>query len=188
MMTTVRLLGVLGEEFVREIKLSVESVHEAMWALCNIYPRFRPWVLEQGKHGLAYEVFIGDWQIEEKHLGVPTGGAMVTVVPIIMGSGGGLGKILLGAVLIGVGVFSGGAGFLGLSSTSLLLSGAALILTGLVGMLQPKAEEDGKENSLIFGSTTAVTKVGAAKPLAFGVHLVNPIVISARIRTFQLAS
>lgn len=188
MLTTVKLLGALGDEFIQEIRLCVNSVHEAMWALCNIYPSFRPWVLEQGQHGLAYEVFVGDWQIEERHLDVATGGATVTIVPIIQGSGGGLGKVILGLALVGIGVFSGGAGFLGLSSTSLLLAGGALILSGITGMLQPKAEEDGKENSLIFGSTTAVTKVGAAKPLAFGVHLVNPIVISARIRTFQLAS
>lgn len=188
MITTVKLLGVIGEEFVKEIKLCVNSVHEAMWALCNIYPRFKPWVLRQGQHGLAYEVFIGDWQIEEKHLDVPTGGATITVCPVIMGSGGGLGKILIGVALVGIGIFSGGAGFLGLSSTSLLLAGGALILSGIVGILQPKAEKDGKDNSLIFSGQAPVTKVGAAKPLVFGEFVVSGLVVSARIRTFQLAS
>jgi len=187
MMTKIKLLGVLGEEFVQEIKLCVNSVHEAMWALCNIYPRFKPWVIEQGRHGLAYEVFVGDWQIEEKHLDTATGGADITVVPTILGSGGSLGKILLGVALIGVGVFSGGAGFLGLSSTALLLSGGALLLSGIVGALQPKAQDKGQENSLIFNGQPAVTKVGAAKPIVFGVILTTPIVVSARIRTFALA-
>jgi predicted phage tail protein len=187
MMTTVKLLGVLGEEFVNEIKLCVNSVHEAMWALCNIYPRFKSWVIEQGQHGLAYEVFVGDWQIEERHLDVATGGATITVVPVILGSGGGLGKILLGVALVGVGLATGGAGFLGLSSTSLLLAGGALILSGIVGSKQPKAQEDGKENSLIFSGQTAVTKVGAAKPLVFGVMLTTPIIVSARIRTYQMS-
>jgi predicted phage tail protein len=187
MLTKIKLLGVLGEEFVKEIKLCVNSVHEAMWALCNIYPRFKPWVIEQGRHGLAYEVFVGDWQIEEKHLGCASGGADITVIPTILGSGGGLGKILLGVALIGIGVFSGGAGFLGLSSTSLLLSGGALLLSGLVGGKQPKAEDKGVPNSLIFNSQPAVTKVGAAKPLVFGVMLTTPIIISARIRTYQLS-
>lgn len=187
MLTTVKLLGVLGEEFVKEIRLCVNSVHEAMWALCNIYPSFKPWVLRQGQHGLAYEVFVGNWQIEEKHLDVPTGGTTVTVVPVIQGSGGGLGKIILGVALIGIGVFSGGAGFLGLSSTSLLLAGGALILSGIVGMLQPKADEDGQTNSLIFSGDAPVTKVGAAKPLVFGEFVVSGLVISARIRTYQLS-
>lgn len=187
MMTTIKLLGVLGEEFVKEIRLCVNSVHEAMWALCNLYPKFKPWVIEQGRHGLAYEVFVGDWQIEEKHLDCPNGGADITVIPVIMGSGGGLGKILLGVALIGIGIASGGAGFLGLSSTSLLLAGGALLLSGLVGSKQPKNDDKGVPNSLVFGNSTAVTKVGAAKPLAFGVILVSPIVISARIRTYALA-
>jgi predicted phage tail protein len=185
MMTTIRLLGVLGEEFVKEIKLCVNSVHEAMWALCNIYPRFKPWVIEQGRHGLAYEVFVGDWQIEEKHLDCASGGADITVIPTILGSGGGLGKILLGVALVGIGL--SGVGFLGLSGTSLLLAGGSLILSGIVGSKQPKAEDKGVPNSLIFNSQPAVTKVGAAKPLVFGVMLTTPIIISARIRTYQLS-
>lgn len=185
-MTKVRLAGVLGEEFIEEIDLCVNSVHEAMWALTNIYPRFKPWVIEQGRHGLCYEVFIGDWQIEEKHLDAPCGGTDITVVPIVSGSGG-IGKILLGVALIGIGIATGGAGFLGLSSTSLLLAGGALILSGLVGSKQPKNDDKGVPNSLIFGNTTAVTRVGAAKPLVFGVFLVPPIVISARVRTYALA-
>jgi len=187
MMTTVKLLGVLGDEFINEIKLCVNSVHEAMWALCNIYPKFKPWIIEQGRYGLAYEVFIGDWQIEERHLDIPNGGATITVVPTILGSGGGLGKILLGVALIGIGVFSGGAGFLGLSSTSLLLAGGSLLLSGLVGGKQPKAEDKGVPNSLIFNSQPAVTKVGAAKPLCFGVHLCSGLIVSGRIRTYSMA-
>ena len=184
MLTKIKLLGVLGEEFVKEIKLCVNSVHEAMWALCNIYPRFKPWVIEQGRHGLAYEVFVGDWQIEEKHLDCASGGADITVIPTILGSGGGLGKILLGVALVGIGL--SGVGFLGLSSTALLLSGGALLLTGLIGSKQPKTD-DKNPNSLIFGSTQQVTKVGAAKSLCFGVHLTGGLIISARIRTHQLA-
>ena len=104
MLTNIKLCGVLGEEFVKEIQLCVNSVHEAMWALQNIFPHFKPWALEQGQHGLAYEVFIGDWQIEEKHLGTPTGGQEITIVPIVGASGGNLGKIILGVALVGAGL------------------------------------------------------------------------------------
>ena len=171
----------------KEISLCVNSVHEAMWALQNIYPRFKSWVLEQGQHGLVYEVFIGDWQIGEEHLGAAVGGADVTVVPIVGASGGNLGKIILGVALIGAGlVFSGG--LLGLSSTSLLLAGGAMLLSGIAGMLQPKnKDEDGNPNSLVFGNTSEVTRVGAAKQMVFGTHICSGIIISARIRTFQLA-
>ena len=178
MLTKIKLLGVLGEEFVQEIELCVNSVHEAMWALCNIYPRFKSWIIEQGRHGLAYEVFVGDWQIEERHLGVATGGTDITVVPVILGSGGSLLKILLGAALIGVGFLTGG--------TTLLLAGGALLLSGLVGSKQPKSDEK-SPNSLIFGNTQQVTKVGAAKPLVFGVHVITGIIISAYIKTTELA-
>lgn len=188
MLTKIRLCGVLGEEFVKEISLCVNSVHEAMWALQNIYPRFKSWVLEQGLHGLAYEVFIGNWQIGEEHLGVAVGGADVTVVPIVGASGGNIGKIIMGVALIGLGLATGGAGFLGLSSTSLLLAGGAMLLSGITGMLQPKnKDEQGNPNSLVFGNSSEVTRVGAAKQSVFGVHVCSGIIISARIRTFQLA-
>lgn len=186
MLTKIRLCGVLGEEFVKEISLCVNSVHEAMWALQNIYPRFKSWVLEQGRHGLAYEVFIGDWQIGEEHLGAAVGGANVTVVPKVGASGGNLGKIILGVALIGLSFT--GVGFLGLSSTSLLLAGGAMILSGVAGMLQPKnKDENGNDNSLIFSGQQQVTRVGAAKPLVFGVHVTGGVIISARIRTYALA-
>lgn len=185
MLTTIKLCGVLGEEFIEEVKLCVNSVHEAMWALQQIYPRFKSWVLQQAQHGLAYEVFIGDWQIEEKHLGAATAGQDITVVPLIGGSGN-VGKIILGVALIGAGlVFSGG--LLGLSSTTLLLAGGSLLLSGIVGSLQPKADENGQKNSLIFSGQPNTTSVGAAKPMCFGVFLVSGTVVSARIRTYALA-
>lgn len=186
MITNIKLCGVLGEEFVKELQLSVNSVHEAMWALQQIYPRFKSWVLEQGSHGLAYEVFIGDWQIEEKHLGAATGGQQITVVPIVGASGGNLLKLVAGIALVGLSFT--GVGLLGLSSTSLLLAGSALIVGGLVSMLTPKAKkEDGSDNSLIFNGQPNVVAVGAAKPLCFGEFLVSGTVVSARVRTYALA-
>lgn len=187
MLTKIKLLGALGEEFVKEIELCVNSTHEAMWALQQLYPRFKSWVLEQSQHGLAYEVFVGDYQIGEDELKLPSGGDEIVVVPLVGGSGGNIFKIIGGLALIGIGIATGGAGFLGLSSTSLLLAGGALLLSGIVGSLQPKNKEDGEKNSLIFGNSTEVTRVGAAKPCVFGVHACSGLIISARIRTFQLA-
>jgi predicted phage tail protein len=177
----------LGEEFIPEINLDINSVQEASWALQNIFPRFKSWVLEQAQHGLAYEVFVGDWQIGEQHLLAATGGQEISIIPLIGGSGRGIISIIGGLALIGLGLATGGAGFLGFSSTSLLLAGGALLLQGIIGSKSPKAEENGQKNSLIFSGQPNVTAVGAAKPLCFGVFLVSGTVVSARIRTFELS-
>ncbi|SVB48903.1 uncharacterized protein METZ01_LOCUS201757, partial [marine metagenome] len=55
---------------------------------------------------------VGDYEVGEDELAHPIGQSDLHFVPVIAGAGGSTGKILGGIALIGVGIASGGAGFM----------------------------------------------------------------------------
>ena len=59
-----------------------------------------------------YQVLVGKEDIDETELHNPIGKSDISIVPVITGAGGGLGKTLLGVALIGFAVLAPGAGFM----------------------------------------------------------------------------
>ena len=93
-----------------------------------------------------YQVLVGDEDIDETELHNPIGKSDISIVPVITGAGGGLGKTLLGVALIGFSIASGG-GFsalfskeglsLGFFGNLAMNVGVGLTLMGVTEMLFP---------------------------------------------------
>ena len=55
-----------------------------------------------------YQVLVGKEDIDETELHNPIGQSDISIVPVISGAGGGVGKTLLGVALIGFSIATGG--------------------------------------------------------------------------------
>lgn len=169
-MTTIILKGDLAGKFTPKLRGDVNSVREAVMLLEANFPALRMHLATAHERGFAYEVYVGDWQIEAKHLYAPTGRQQIVIAPVIMGSGGNIGKIILGVGLVALGVFTGGVGFI--SASSLILVGGTMALSGILGLFnQPKApnpNDDEKKASLIFNAGVNTISQGGRMPLMYG--------------------
>jgi len=181
---TIRLLGAFGREFGRTHRLVVETAAEAIRALCTLFPDFRPRVIEQAERGVAWRIVTDDPRglDEDRALaGIP--GDTLIFAPILAGRGG-FGRILAGVAFIALGVFTGGIGFLGLSSSSLLLTGGALVLGGVASLLTktPRAPVDADTKQLessLYSNAAGTGGQGSPVPVVYGLRRVeNPLVIS----------
>jgi predicted phage tail protein len=105
--TKIILKDELADLFVGELVADVNSVREAVSCMEANFPAFRSHLARSHERGYAYEVYVGDWNIEEKHLHYPTGQQSITIAPVLMGAGN-FGKIILGVGFTGSGF--GGCG------------------------------------------------------------------------------
>jgi len=136
----------------------------------------------------------------------PIGQSDIKFVPVISGSGGNLGKILLGGALIAMsfgvgGLFTsplafggGGIGFAsaGLGAKAAFGIGAGLVLSGVSGMLfpVPKMPEFSSEQdprlSFSFSGTQQTGRAGTPVPVVYGEIVTGSVVISGGIDTEQV--
>ncbi|AGZ34638.1 MAG: tail assembly protein [Pseudomonas sp.] len=175
MKRTVKLYGVLRKHFGREYLLDVQSPRDAVQALCILVPGFEKFLATGEERGLVFTVFSGRRNLAPEELDLQGNDAEeIRIAPIIQGSKqGGLFQVVLGAVLVVAGVFTGG-----LSSgvgIALMAGGAALALGGVVQMLSPTAKtgsldrnEDGNNPSYGFGSAVTTIAQGNPYPVLYG--------------------
>jgi predicted phage tail protein len=137
----------------------------------------------------SYRVLVEDRPTELEELHYPAGKGDIKIVPILAGEGGrGLGSILLGGVLIGAALFTGGfsLGVTSFSFSSIAGNlGVALVLGGVNQMLTPtpSTPEEDPDKSFAFNSPVNVSRAGLVIPLIYGQTLVGSSVISAAIET-----
>lgn len=175
MKRTVKLYGVLRKHFGREYLLDVQSPRDAVQALCIMLPGFEKFLATGEERGLVFTVFSGRRNLAPEELGLQGRDAEeIRIAPIIQGSKqGGLFQVVLGAVLVVAGVFTGGlTSGLGIA---LMAGGAALALGGVVQMLSPTAKtgsldrnEDGNNPSYGFGSAVTTIAQGNPYPVLYG--------------------
>tara|TARA_R100000231_G_scaffold138983_1_gene118767 strand:- start:4044 stop:4634 length:591 start_codon:yes stop_codon:yes gene_type:complete len=177
----------------KEFDVQVNSVKQAVSFLINNFPQ-----LEKYMSPKYYQVKVGKEQIGEEEICYPIGKEDIHFIPVITGSGRGLGKILLGAVLIGV-AFMGGAGlsltgFTGGAGISASIGnlGIALVLTGVSEMLFPlpkpqkfESEEDPRL-SFSFSGMQNTSRAGTPVPIVYGEIMTGSVVVSAAIDTNQV--
>ena len=145
-----------------------------------------------------YQVLVGKEDIDETELHNPIGQSDISIVPVISGAGGGLGKTLLGVALIGISLASGGGmgvflkeGFTGLAAIGMNV-GIGLTLMGVSEMLFPLPKpqdftnEEDPRISFSFSGVQNTSRAGTSHPIVYGEIVTGSVVISAGIDTNQV--
>ena len=193
-----RLARFLGE---RTFEAEISSPTDAFKFLLANFPSLESHMMEQN-----YCVKVGDYEINETELDIPTGSQEIKIVPVIMGAKKGFGRFLLGAVLIGAVVVTGGAagvafgaggglgfgltaGTTGLGATLLAAAGNLgiyLALSGAAQMISPTEELGGASDdpaSFTFNGIQNTIRAGVAIPVVYGEIFTGSLVVSGGIDT-----
>ena len=186
-----RLARFLGQ---RTFEAEINSPVDAIRFLTANFPALQSHMIEQN-----YCVKVGDYEINDKELDIPVGQQEIKIVPVAIGARRGLGRFLLGAVLIGVAVFNpavgmGLGGGLGFSTASGAFSLAAvagnlvvyLALSGAAEMISPTPTPDSASddpNSFTFNGILNTIRAGVAIPVVYGEVFTGSIIVSAGIDT-----
>ena len=200
MLRKVKLYGELAK-FVghKEFDVQVDTVGKAVSFLIHNFPK-----LEKYMNPKYYQVKVGNSDISKDEINYPIGNQDIHFIPVIQGAGrGGLGKILLGTVLIGVAVATGGTslalGFGGFSgglgiSAALGNIGLALSLSGVSEMLfpLPQPQQFNSENdpqlSFSFSGIQNTSRAGTPIPIVYGEIFTGSVVISVSVDTNQVSA
>ena len=203
MLRKIKLYGELAK-FVghKEFEVKADTLAHAVSFLINNFEGVEKYM--SPKH---YQVKVGNYAVDESELSHPIGKEDIHFVPVITGAGRGLGKILLGAALIGLVFLSGGVSFSSgvlefgggkgifasaFISKSFTYLGGYLLLSGVSEMLFPlpkppsfESEEDPRL-SFSFGGTQQTGRAGTPVPLVYGEIFTGSVVISGGIDTEQV--
>jgi len=199
MLRKIKLYGELAK-FIghKEFEVKAETVGKAVSFLIHNFPDIEAYMSPK-----KYQVKVGDYDIDEKEIHHPVGGQDIHFIPVISGAGRGLGKFIVGAVLIGIAVASGGTGLslgaggvFGFTGGGLAAIGGnlglALVLTGVSEMLFPlpkppdfSSEED-PQLSFSFSGVQNTSRAGTPVPIVYGEIFTGSVVISAAIDTNQV--
>ena len=196
MLRKVKLYGELAD-FVghKELDAVINSTADAIRFLISNFEG-----LEAHMADRHYQVLVDDYDIDETEIHNPIGQSDISIIPVISGAGGGVGKTLLGVALIGVSLATGG-GFPALFSKTGLTNvfssigfnvGVGLTLMGVSEMLfpLPKPQEFSNEEdpriSFNFSGVQNTSRAGTSHPIAYGEIVTGSVVISAGIDTNQV--
>ncbi|MBD2815232.1 tail assembly protein [Xenorhabdus sp. Flor] len=180
---TIRLYGVLGAQFGREHRLAVSSPQEAIRALSVLIEGFEQFLLTAKERGLTFAVFSGKRNISREELAF-SGEDAIRIAPMIIGSKkGGLFQTILGAVMVVAGVFMWATPW----GVPLVMSGASMMLGGVVQMLSPmpgglaRREDPDNKPSYAFGGPVNSIAQGNPVPVGYGRRRIGGAIISAGI-------
>ena len=185
-----RLARFLGQNtFEAEVNSTVDAIR---FLLAN-FPNLQSHMIEQN-----YCVKVGEYQISDKELDTPIGNQEIKIVPVAVGARRGLGRILLGVVLIGVAIALPGAapaltktgfvaGSAGASGLTVALGNLGLYfaLSGAAQMLTHTPEDTNFDdpNSFNFNGILNTINAGSAIPVVYGEVFTGSIIVSAGIDT-----
>ena len=201
MMRKIKLYGELAKiTGHKELDAVVNTTAQAVSFLLNNFPE-----LEGHMADKYYQVLLEKENVNIDELHFPIGKSDIKFVPVVSGSGG-IGKALLGGVLIAAsfgvgGLFTtplafggGGIGFAaaGIGAKAAFGIGASLVLGGVSDMLfpTPKAPQFSSEQdprlSFHFSGTQQTSRAGTPVPLVYGEIFTGSVVISSSIDTAQV--
>lgn len=160
-LTTIRLVGDLGDRFVPEFHADISTPKEAIACLSANFPDFQNYIL--GDEDNLYRITLSDpdadWTVDitpENNL-FPCKGKVITIAPVMAGSGS-IGKLLTGVLLIGVGILTGGTG--------LIIAGALSVISNFFG--NPDKPDGDEDKSLVFTGPATTVAEGNRVPLICG--------------------
>lgn len=208
MLRKLKLYGELAK-FIghKEFEIKVHNLPQAISFLVNNFPG-----VEAYMNPKLYQVRIGNYEISKDEIDYPIGQQDIHIVPVISGAGGGFGRFLTGAFLIGASFFFPGAGLFGTVSTAGKLAagatsfggfvagsaigtaigtglsaiGAGLLLSGVSEMLYPTQTpefEDNPQISFSFAGTQNTARAGTPVPIVYGEIFTGSVVISGDVDT-----
>jgi len=197
MLTKIKLYGHLRELTGNSsFDAKVSNTAEAVRFLVSNFP-----LLEHEMANQYYRVSVNNVDIDKTELHDPVGIAEIKIVPVIVGSGRGFGKILLGAALIGLAFLvpasvpfaplklGGGALFTGgtFFTKGLAYIGAYLVLSGISDLFTPEQKPEAEDPlSASFSNAVNTTLATVPIPIVYGEYIVGSIVASAGIDTSDL--
>ncbi|MGJ0630044.1 tail assembly protein [Xenorhabdus bovienii] len=180
---TIRLYGILGAQFGREHRLAVSSPKEAIHALSVLIDGFETFLLTAKERGLTFAVFNGKRNISRDELEL-SGDSDIRIAPVIIGSKkAGIFQTILGAVMVVAGVFAWATPW----GVPLVMSGASMMLGGVVQMLSPmpgglaRREDPDNKPSYAFGGPVNSIAQGNPVPIGYGKRRIGGAIISAGI-------
>ena len=203
MLRKLKLYGQLAE-FIghKEFEIKVNSVSQAVSFLIHNFPE-----VERFMGPKYYQVKVGNYDIDESDLSYPVGQEDIHFIPAISGAGRGMGKVLLGAALIGgaflftpltMGSFFSPIVAPGSLAAAMPLTkaalgiGASLVLSGVSDMLFPLPEpqkfnsEEDPQLSFNFSGVQNTSRAGTPVPIVYGEIITGSVVISAAVDTNQV--
>jgi predicted phage tail protein len=191
----VKLLGELGRKYGRFYEFMALNPREVISALSNQIDGFRDYLRGAHENGVFFKLVTANSEgIDYNECMMPCD--TLVIAPVITGAGGSgmsIGKILLGAVLIGlafvpgIGTAASGAlaGKFTAVGTALFSVGGALLFGGIAELLTPTPKKPKEtEQSFLFDRAVDLTSQGFPIPLLYGEFLAtSPLVISSAIST-----
>lgn len=168
-MIIIHLYGALTEVFPAQVKAHASSVWEALSSLSLYDAKGR-------KFEVAVDGFASMDALQDQ-----TDITEIHVRPVLSGGGGrvGLAQVVIGALMIGLAIASGGMSLagtfaFGISNASLALSGAMMMLGGVIAMLSPQPNFNGagtsgaEERSKYLASNGNTVAIGTHIPIILG--------------------
>jgi predicted phage tail protein len=206
MLKTIKLYGDLREITGHsELDAHVNSVGDSIRFLLMNWPQ-----LEAHMNTQHYQVLTDGNDIGEEEIHYPVA-EEIKIVPVIAGAGGGTGKMLAGAALIGLAIAfapaaAAGGGFLtaGAAGTTMGAMGITTMVAGKIGiglmlygvseLLFPVPKPEKFENdqdpriSFDFSGTPNTSRAGTTHPIVYGEIMTGSTVISMNLTTDQVTA
>lgn len=189
MLKTIRLHGILGENFGKSFELSVQTPAEAVKALCVQIPGFESFMANAHLQGVHFAVYLDDRNIGHDDLSLRTDSHVIRISPIIEGAkSGGLIQVVIGVVMIAAAFFTGGTSLAawGAMQAALAGAGAAMLMGGAAQLMMPAAptnmdlNQDGNKPNYGFGGAVTTVAQGLPVPVLYGKREIGGFVISAK--------
>lgn len=168
MMKRIILHGHLKKLYDKPIEVEASSVAEALRFLEQI-PELKPvdgqpWPVTVRGVDTQGQLFAAS-DVEEIHVYPRTGGA---------GGKQGIMQIIIGITLIALAIINPAfLATLQITQGMLYLSGAMMILGGIIQMLMPVPETDSTESSLYLGASVNTVKIGTRIPILYGTRKIG---------------
>lgn len=185
---TIKLHGALAKKFGKTFRCVASNTVQAIRFLEVNFNDFRKWVLDADSRGIVFQVKTNQYELSNEELFDPVSpGMVIHITPLFAGEGR-TGSIIAGIGLIAAGVIFTG-GLLGLSSLQLIITGALLLISGLMGNKTPAADpDDNQKRSFIFSGAANVSTVGGRVPVVYGRIQTGSTVVSASVRSYVTVS
>lgn len=133
MLRKIKLYGQLAK-FVghRVLEADVASAAEAVRFMLANWPELEAHMADQ-----HYRVSVGSYDLTLDEIHDPAGQQAISIVPVLAGAGGPVGRIILGVLLIAVSLFVPVVAFGVALNGTILGIGASLVLGGVAQLLSP---------------------------------------------------